>query len=346
MALEDLFKEQAAIYTNQIPSSVPVDQIAEIDKPEEFQEDGIREDNNVHVNKKTPLQPYIDNDSVLDHKIFFLEVIQTFKKKTYASDSQKSFFPLLKPFFNDNLINLLVSESYDEFKQGINLVRYLIGRSKFFLAVFLYSIYDNWKYYKKKYGVKSWMDLINSFPDKYRMSRQSVYNSIMVGKLIVYISICIPSKYNAHPSHKLKSHFEKDYGKEYFCNLELNSDFEFTTIYPEKKYDLYIDNFFFFSYIKLIFATKLLKNGNNAFPSSLTLSDFLLHLKHDSSAEFKLFINSHLPKKKPEPFLDPCDFPFSPYSKKDPDPKCPYDFDDMNDFNFSFTPYPEQFNEK
>ena len=201
-------------------------------------------------------------------------------KKTICEDYRpKELVSVLQRFFDNNLTELLLSNNINDFKQGLIKIQEQIGQCKLRLALVLFTLHSEWrlakKAYKRRFGVNSLMQIINTLPDPYRVSRQTFNNAIMVGKTIHYFFLL-------QPENGVNAASEEN----------------------EKMLKLFLSN-----YSKLPYVAQWLSSKYNYVESYyITTSEMMAHLENDSVKDFKVFIKSHTydPKiakvhfKKPE----------------------------------------------
>jgi hypothetical protein len=99
------------------------------------------------------------------------------------------YIPYLRDYIDPVLLEQLSSPSLDEFKKAIMVVMERIGRSHYIIAIILYTKMDAIRSAKKN-GLKdvltSIKDFLDSLPEKYRISRQTLYNAIRAGEILYH----------------------------------------------------------------------------------------------------------------------------------------------------------------
>jgi hypothetical protein len=122
---------------------------------------------------QSPLKAHSDDSTSISSQA--LAILGTVKQ--FSKFIDKDLSPLLDTLLGTNLSELLTSADLDDFKNGFIKVQEQIGRSKLILAVLLYTLHNDWENIKQRYGVKSLLEIIDSLPEQYRMTRQSFYNA-------------------------------------------------------------------------------------------------------------------------------------------------------------------------
>jgi hypothetical protein len=185
--------------------------------------------------------------------------------KTVKEFSQYSniFFPALTPYFDKALSELLLSNDVYDFKNGIVNILERIGRSKLILAVLLYAIHSEWKIFKARYNFKSLIQIIDSLPDQYRMSRQSFHHAVCVGMVLTY------------------------YGVQCHGFFRINEPF------PENEELVHC---LYSNYSKTVLIAAWLKSRNFSY-YPISNDELISHLRNDSVKAFREFIDAHIHEK-------------------------------------------------
>jgi hypothetical protein len=168
----------------------------------------------------------------------------------------------INTLFDKNLSELLTSADLDDFKNGIIKVQEQIGRSKLILAVLLYAIHKDWKNIKYRYGAESLLEVIESLPEQYRMSRQSFHNAVKAGRVLVHYSFICPGASPKDPSPE-----------------------------NEELVKCLVNNYSKLPYI----ANWLSQSHYYLYP--ISNEELILHLRDDTVIAFKIFIDLHIQKK-------------------------------------------------
>jgi len=202
--------------------------------------------------------PSDDSTSISSQALAILGTVKQFSKHI-----NKDLSHALYTFFGKNLSELLTSTDLNDFKKGIILIQEQIGRSKLILAVLLYAIHNDWENIKYRYGAESLLEVIESLPEQYRMTRQSFHNAVKSGRVLVHYSIICPG------GHSPKEPFPEN----------------------EELVKCLINN-----YSKLPYVENWLSSKN---PNKKPISneELILHLKQDTVKNFKEFIDSHIHDK-------------------------------------------------
>ena len=209
---------------------------------------------------QSPFKAPSDNSTSISSQA--LAILGTVKQ--FSKFIDKDLPPLLDTLLGTNLSELLTSADLDDFKNGIIKVQEQIGRSKLILAVLLYTLHNDWENIKQRYGVKSLLEIIDSLPEQYRMTRQSFYNAVKSGRVLVYYAITCQVKFDINEPFPENEELVR-------CLVSNYSKLPF------------IYNWLFIK----IHTAKPISN-----------EELILHLKQDTVKNFKVFIDSHINEKK------------------------------------------------
>jgi len=205
------------------------------------------------------------DDSTEDKASMALTVVQPPKKQSMLFDM---FSPALSRFVDKILADLLISADLDEFKRGIVRVQEQIGQSKLILAVLLYSLHREWKDVKERYYMKTLREVIDSLPEPYRMTRQSFYNAVKAGSVLVYYATLRQGIFDPNEDP-----------------------------IPENER---IINCLFKNYSKLLLIAEWLKcrlsRNRNIRVFDISIEEMIRHIEGDTVIDFKGFIDSHIYK--------------------------------------------------